>query len=128
MIDRKLLDSGRRFSLYAIVENGKCHVKKFICELTEKNQKKILSLLQYTIQNGPPHNEEKFKKLTTHESLSLFEFKAGQVRVLCAFDGRSIIVLTHGFIKQQQKTPRTEIDRAARLLQLYNERFRNENT
>lgn len=128
MIDREQLDSGRRFSLYVIVENGKCPVKKFISELTEKNKKKILSLLSHTIQNGPPRNEEKFKKLETRESISLFEFKAGQVRILCSFDGRSIIVLAHGFIKQQQKTPRTEIDRAVRLLQLYNERFSNENT
>lgn len=128
MIDRELLDSGRRFSLYAIVENRKCHVKKFIAGLAEKNQKKILSLLQRTIEHGPPRNEEKFKKLETREAVALFEFKAGQVRMLCTFDGRALIVLTHGFIKQQQKTPRTEIDRAVRLLQLYNERFSNENT
>ena len=128
MIDRVELSRGRRYSLYAIVENGKCHIERFFAQLTDNNRKKILSLLEYTIGNGTPNNEEKFKKLETRDSVSIFEFKAGQVRVLCVFKGRSIIVLTHGFIKQQQKTPRTEIDRAVRLLQLYNERFRNENT
>ncbi len=128
MIDRELIDSGERFALYAVVENRKCHVKKFISELADKDKKKIVRLFQYTVENGPLRNEEKFKKLETRESVTLFEFKAGQVRILCSFDGRSIIVLTHGFIKQQQKTPHTEIDRAFRLLQLYNKRFHNENT
>lgn len=33
-------------------------------------------------------------------------------RVLCFFAGNSVVVLTHGFAKKTQKTPRAEIERA----------------
>jgi len=33
-------------------------------------------------------------------------------RIFCFFDGRSVVVLTHGIIKKTQKTPQREIDRA----------------
>lgn len=128
MIDRDKLYSGKRYALYAILENGKCPIRDFISGLTVKNKNKILPLLDYTTQNGPPHNEEKFKKLETRDKIPLFELKAGQVRILCTFDGQSIIVLTHGFIKKQQKAPRSEIDRAFRLLRRYRERFSDEDT
>jgi phage-related protein len=128
MLDRELIRTGKRFSLYAIIENGKCPVKDFICRLTVENKNKILSLLDYTAQNGTPRNEEKFKKLETRDKIPIFELKAGPVRILCTFSGRSIIVLTHGFIKKQKKAPRSEIDRAFRLLRLYTERFNDEGT
>jgi len=128
MINRDKLYSGKRYTLYAITENGECSLQNFISGLTVINQRKIVALLEHTAQNGTPTNLEKFKQLEKLDNISLFEFKAGQVRVLCTFDGQSIIVLTHGFIKKQQKTRRSEIDRAFRLLRLYRERFRDADT
>ena len=128
MIDRDKLYSGKRYTLYAITENGKCSIQDFISGLTVINQRKIVALLEHVAQNGTPSNVEKFKQLEKRDKISVFEFKAGQVRVLCTFDGQSIIVLTHGFIKKQQKAPRSEIDRAFRLLRLYRERFSDEDT
>jgi phage-related protein len=33
-------------------------------------------------------------------------------RIFCFFDGRSVVVLTHGLVKKTQKTPRREIEKA----------------
>lgn len=43
------------------------------------------------------------------------------MRVLWAFDQerRSILVITHGFVKKSQKTPRREINQAQSKLKLY---------
>lgn len=52
-----------------------------------------------------------------------FRFKQGSniVRVLWAFnqERRSILVITHGFVKKSQKTPRREINQAQSKLKLY---------
>ncbi|MFH1977346.1 MAG: type II toxin-antitoxin system RelE/ParE family toxin [Pseudomonadota bacterium] len=33
-------------------------------------------------------------------------------RIFCFFDTHSVVILTHGFIKKTQKTPKQEIERA----------------
>ncbi len=40
------------------------------------------------------------------------QFGSNAYRVLCFFLDRSVIVLTHGFVKKIQKTPVHEIERA----------------
>jgi phage-related protein len=40
------------------------------------------------------------------------QFGSNAYRVLCFFLDRSVIVLTHGFVKKSQKTPVHEIERA----------------
>lgn len=113
MVDKVLLYKGPKFSIYAIARGEKCLVREFIEELPESVQKKVFALLKRTAEHGPPVNEEKFKILRDR----IFEFKAHQVRILCTFDKGQIIILTHGFIKQRGKTPKTEIERAIRLLE-----------
>lgn len=56
--------------------------------------------------------QQKFKHLTGTEQL--FEFKADQGRVLCFFFVGKRVILTHGFLKKGDKTPKDEIDRAIR--------------
>ena len=48
-------------------------------------------------------------------------------RVFCFFDSDSIIVLLNGFQKKTEKTPKTEIERALRLMNEYFETKRNNN-
>jgi len=113
MIDKVLLYAGRKFSIYAITRGGKCLVREFIEKLPGSDRKKVVALLKRAGEHGPPVNEEKFKHLRDR----IFEFKAHRVRILCAFDKGQIIILTHGFIKQKGKTPKTEIERAIRLIE-----------
>ena len=37
------------------------------------------------------------------------------IRILCFFDDEDMVVLTHGFIKKTQKTPRKEIKKAEKI-------------
>lgn len=112
----EILHTGAKFQICAIIENGQCLVKDFIDSLNESSQKKIMALLKYAAENGPPINKEKFQKLTDHE---LFEFKDYQTRIFCAFDKGRMIILTHGFIKKKDKPPKSEITRAYELLEKY---------
>lgn len=39
-------------------------------------------------------------------------FGSNAYRIFCFFAGDSVVVLTHGFVKKSQKTPRAEIEKA----------------
>jgi phage-related protein len=41
------------------------------------------------------------------------------IRLLCFLDNGNLIILTNGFIKKTQKTPKKEIDRAERMKEEY---------
>ena len=60
-------------------------------------------------------NQEKFKRLEEN----LYELKAAQVRLLFFIEGRSIVIVTNGFLKKTRKTPDPEIRRARTLRALY---------
>lgn len=126
-IERALLagedDKKYRVIIYGIVINGMCPSKDFIDSLEKKEKRKIASLLEFSAFNGTPRNIEKFKQLKKVGNVTVFEFKADSIRLLCARDGDEIIILTHGFKKKKQKTPKGEIERAVRLLKLYYEVF-----
>jgi phage-related protein len=112
----EILHVGAKHQICAIIENGRCPAKDFIDSLNGLAQKKIIALLNYTAEYGPPINKEKFQKLTDYD---LFEFKDYQTRIFCTFEKDKIIILTHGFIKKKEKTPKSEIGRAFELLEKY---------
>jgi phage-related protein len=55
-----------------------------------------------------------FKKLVSTEEIWECRIQLGSnaYRIFCFFDGKSVVVLTHGLIKKTQKTPQREIQRA----------------
>jgi len=59
---------------------------------------------------GKIWNERKFKHLTGTDQI--FEFKVEADRVLCFFFVGKRLILTHGFKKTGEKTPKGEIERA----------------
>ena len=55
----------------------------------------------------------------------IWEFIKGRIRILCfmsPYDG-TLIILTHSFIKKEQKTPKSEVSKAIRLLEVYKADF-----
>jgi phage-related protein len=46
------------------------------------------------------------------DGTQIFEFKVNDGRILCFFFAGGRLVLTHGFIKKSNKTPKVEIARA----------------
>lgn len=118
MTDASILYSGKRYDISAVTVHGRCFASEFINQLEQGEQAKIISLLEYTGNYGPPKNREKFKKLEG----AIWEFKSYQVRLLCFFDTGAVIIVTHGFRKKQTRTPKGEIERADQLRKQYLER------
>ena len=86
-------------------------------ELAESERTKVIALLEYVAEHGPPCNEEKFR----HEGHGIYALKTSNVRLYGFFDGQRKIVLTHGFKKHARggrKVQTRERERAERIRQL----------
>jgi hypothetical protein len=110
--------AGCACDIYVLEHNGRIALMDFLSGLESSAHKeyvKIMALLARTADHGPMYgNYERFKRLRD----DIFEFKThGGVRILCFFDGRSIIVLTNGFKKKKEYAD--EIIRAVHLRTAY---------
>src|ERR1700733_14347593 len=85
-----------------------------------KDAKKVRCPFQMLGDVGKIFNEQKFKHLTGSDQL--FEFKADHGRVLCFFFVGKRVILTHGFLKKSNKTPKGEIERAEKYKNDFSER------
>ncbi len=93
--------------------DGKCPVRTFLDSLSAKAAQKVtwvLSLLE-DIDILPAVY---LKKIAGTEDIWECRIQSGSdtYRIFCFFEGRSVVVLTHGIYKKTQKTPRREIERA----------------
>lgn len=93
-------------------ENGEEPAKEFILSQPPKMRAKLLRLLEMMRLNGNELGEPYTKLLEN----GIYEIRAKQAtnitRVLYFFEVGSRIILTNGFVKKTQKTPRREIDKA----------------
>ena len=110
-------------------ENRDVPAEEFINSLDVKMSAKIYRLLMLISQNGPELREPYSKHLDD----GIFELRAkvgsNITRVLYFFFiGRRVIV-TNGFVKNTQKTPKAEIDKAKTYREEYKKReeLNNEN-
>lgn len=110
-----IINKGRQHNICSVTQGSRCHVLEFIEGLEQKDQKKVFVLLRRVADHGLPHNEEKYHKL---KGVDICEFKSFQVRLLFFRDGARII-LTHGFIKKGDSTPKSEIERAVNIQKQY---------
>jgi len=107
-------------------ENGEEPAREFILGLDPKMQAKILKILDLLQVNGP------YMRLPYSEHLEdgIFEIRAKQStnisRILYFFTMEQKIVLTNGFVKKTQKTPKREIDLAKKYRKDFEGRLRNE--
>lgn len=106
-------------------ENGEEPAKQFILGMPPKMQAKILKILDILEVNGPQ------TRLPYSEFLDdgIFEIRAKQgsniTRVLYFYYIGSKIILTNGFVKKSQKTPRSELELAKRYRQDYERRYQS---
>lgn len=93
-------------------ENGDKPVENFLDELDIKMRAKLLGLLMILEEKGNMLREP----YTKHLDDGIFELRAvsgGNItRVLFFFYYEGKIILTNGFVKKTQKTPRQEIELA----------------
>jgi phage-related protein len=109
----------RKVLLYE-TEDGRCFVKDFILSLPVKIQREIAKILKL-LEEVEILSEPYFKKLKNSEGIWEVRkrFGSNSYRIFFFFDQDYIVILTHGFIKKRQKTPREEIRRAEKLRKDY---------
>jgi len=106
----------------------KNHFDEFFKTQTQKVRDKIIKVLDIVEQiERIPQRYLKYIEGTN----GLFEIRIqlgnNIFRVFCFFDGNRLVVLLSGFQKKTQKTPRSEIVRAERLMNEYYEERKQEN-
>ena len=103
-------------------ENGEEPAKEFLMSLDDKMRAKIMRTISRLERNGTELREP-FSK---HLENGIFElrasFSSNISRVLYFFLTGHTVILTNGFIKKTQKTPRSEIEKAKRYRANYIER------
>ena len=90
--------------------SGKCPVEEFLDSLSGKTAQKVTWVLQL-IEELDAVPEQYLKKLANEIWECRIQFGGNIFRILCFFDGAEV-VLSHGFQKKTQKTPRNEIEKA----------------
>ena len=107
-------------------EDGTEPAKDFILSLDKKMRAKMLRTVSLLAANGPELRESCSKPLGD----GIFELRAKVgsdiSRVLYFFIVGRRVILTNGFIKKTQKTPKAEIDRAKKYRADYLSRKENE--
>lgn len=109
--------------LYETIE-GECPVKKFLDEAETKMRAKTMQMIALLEEKGNELREPYSKLLS--DGIFELRVKIGSdiSRILYFFVVGNKVILTNGFIKKTQKTPRAEIDRAKRYRTDYLNRYR----
>ncbi len=95
---------------FYVTPNGDAPAEEWLEQLPVSAQQKFAALFSRMGDTGKIWNERKFKHLA--ETDQIFEFKVAADRILCFFFVGRRLILTHGFRKAGDKTPKREIDRA----------------
>ena len=111
-----LVYAGRCFDIeFYRRESGDVMAEDWLESMPLHIQEKFAALFVWMGDHGRITNEQKFKHLSGSDQI--FEFKADHGRILCFFFVGKRIILTHGFVKKGNKTPKGEIERAEALKQ-----------
>lgn len=112
--------------LFYDTDDGKCPVQEFLDSLEPKLLAKTLRTIDLLELNGPQLREPYSKPLED----GIFELRTKQgadiTRVLYFFVIGKKVVLTNGFVKKTQKTPKAEKDLAKKYKADYERRYGNE--
>jgi len=118
-----LIYDGSIFKIEAYVaSSGNALAEEWLELLSPGLQKKFAALFVRLGDHGKIWNERKFKHLEA--SNQIFEFKADSGRILCFFFFGKRVILTHGFFKKGDKTPKREIERAEEIKSDFERRVR----
>jgi len=119
-MDLRFLLEGQAFTLYAIMQGE--DVAEYLAELEAHDTQghdQIVRRLHQLAARGPSRKKDEFNNLG-HD---LYEAKAkAGSRVIFFYDRERIVICSHAFGKQGQKTPRKEIEKAVSRKRNYEER------
>ena len=93
--------------------DGKCPVQEFLDSLPSKVAQKVTWVLSL-FEDLDVVPSSYFKKLVGTEEIweCRIQFASNAYRIFCFHADNSVVVLTHGFAKKSQKTPKSEIEKA----------------
>ena len=123
-------EKGGRMEQFEVIlyekENGESPVEEFMSSLDVKMRAKLIGLLEILEEKGNQLREPYSKHL--EDGIFEIRCKVGNniSRVLYFFYYEGNIILTNGFIKKTQKTPRKEIELAKKYRADYKERIEKE--
>ncbi len=111
--------------IYYSTKSGRQPVKEFLDELSGKHARKVTWVLDL-IEDLPFVPKQYFKKLGGTDDIWEVRIDSGNdtVRLLGFFDKGKLVILTNGFVKKTERTPRNEIDLAEERKRDYLERKR----
>ena len=94
-------------------KSGNCPVEDFLDSLSGKQAQKVVWVLRL-IEELDIVPVQYLKKLVNTDDIweVRIQFGGSIFRLLGFFDGATLLILTNGFAKKSQKTPRQEIDLA----------------
>lgn len=96
-------------------ESGDCPVEEFLDSLSGKQAQKVLWVLRLIEELDVVPQQYLQKLVNTQDIWEVrVQFGGDIFRLLGFFAGSSWLILTNGFAKKSQKTPRSEIDLATR--------------
>ena len=108
-MSQSVLLSGRKITIeFAVRAGGDMPAKEFYDSLDARDKRKLNPPMVRLAEDGRVENEEHFGKLQD----DIWEFKAFQVRMPGFFLKGGRFILTHGFKKKKDRTPKSEIVRA----------------
>ena len=89
---------------------GRCPVEEFLDELSDQHAQKVLWVMRL-VERQDMVPAQYFKKLAGSDDIWEIraQFGGNSYRLLGFFDGSTLIILTNGFSKKDQKTPTREI-------------------
>ena len=96
-------------------ESGKSPVEDFLDSLSGKQAQKVIWVLRL-VEELDVVPRQYLKKLVNTDDIweVRVQFGGNIFRLLGFFDGKTLMILTNGFAKKSQKTPRQEIELATR--------------
>ena len=96
------------------------YFEKFFIKQSKKVKAKIIWTIEL-IEELERVPETYLKHIDSTQGLYEIRVKQGRdiFRIFCFFDEGQLIVLTSGFQKKTQKTPKKEIDRALKIMEEY---------
>ncbi len=114
----------RTIEFYRTV-SGASPVEEFLDSLSDQHAQKVAWVLRL-VERLDRVPEQYLKKLVGTDELWEIRIQTGgrNYRLLGFFHGSVLLVLTNGFAKKQQKTPRRELDLGAKRRSDYFERKR----
>jgi phage-related protein len=101
------------------LDNDSCPVQDFLDSLNDKMAAKVYGMMDVLAEFGNELREPYTKEL--EDEIYELRAKTGTdiCRVLFFFRSGKKIIITNGFIKKQQKTPRSEINLAKKYRKVY---------